>query len=766
MAAAWALARWHAAHAAHAQALDCIAASRRLALTDPTDLGRVLLESACLHATGDLAQARGLLEQAIAQCGDLADLCLAYANTYLNADGSSRGPGADAARLEWINRVYRAEGLAPLALADPAQPLSLENLTAPEAAPLPPAGLPKISVLVPAHNAAATLGMALRSLLVQTWPNLELLVVDDASDDDTARAALDVRAADPRVTVLRHTRNQGAAAARNTALLSASGEILTTHDADDWSHPQKLELQARALLSDPAAATTLSSLARATRALHFLGPWRPGPSLLYDNISSWMIRAEAMRRLGGWDRVRVGEDSELDERATALFGRQARLQVRPRIPLSFALVHEASLTRAPATHIRTVHYGLRRDYRDAARAWRRALHDPEAFRLDPRGPRLPFPIPEANKVDGRADRRYDLIVSADFSMRAGAFHSTYNLLQAAVRAGLRVAVFHWRRYTPESRERLNPAIRRLVGQGAIDLLSAGDQVSASTLVVGFVVVLRHLPDEMPAMTCGRYTVIVNQMAGAWRSRPSGVYNPLDLRAHMRQAFGSEGAWIPISPRVRRLMLEDARYPAPYHEDWTPLIETQEWLREPLRWRGAERALPVVGRHSRDHITKWPATRRALRAAYCADRACEVRLLGGARQAQQILGAWPANWTVFGFNARDVRAFVQDLDVFVHYPHEDYVEEFGRSTIEAMAAGVPAILPPGFEEIFGEAARYAPPAQVWKVVESLWKDRAAYLEQARRGRAFVERHCGLEQLPGRLERLHATALPDGDPAESG
>lgn len=753
-AAAWALARWHAAQGDPHQALACIAAARRLSPPDPRDLAHVLLESACLHAAGSAHHAQRLLDQAMAGRGAHPDLCLAYANTHLSAAGDGLGPEADAARLAWVNRIYRAEGLAPLALADPTSPLTIDNLTAPEAAPLPPSGLPLISVLLPARNAATTLGTALRGLLAQTWANLEVLVVDDASDDDTHQTALQTQAADARVVVLQHARDLGAAGARNTALRAARGALITTHDADDWSHAQKLELQARALLSDADAVGTLSILARATPALHFVGPYRPGPSLLYENLSSLMLRAGDLERLGGWDRVRVGSDTEFSERAAALFGRRALRALRPQVPLSFARVHADSLTRQPETHIRSIYFGLRRDYREAARAWHRTVRSPQELRLDPRSQRLPFPVPGPNRMEGQAQRPFDLIVAADLSMRAGSFHSALNLVLAALQAGLRVGLFHWRRYTPDSRERLNPAARRLAAQGAVELLSAGEQASARTFVIGFAVVLRHLLDELPAVASERQAVIVNQMASAWTSRPSSVYDPLRLRAHMRQLFGVEGVWVPISPRVRRLMMADPRYPPPHDEDWIPLLDAQLWSQKPLRWRGGERPRPVIGRHSRDHTTKWPAGRRALRAAYCVERACEVRVLGGAHRAEQILGGRPSNWTVLDFDALEVQAFLAELDFFVHYPHEDYIEEFGRSTIEAMAAGVPAVLPPDFEEIFGEAAAYARPHEVWGVVEALWRDEQAYLELARRGRAYVERHCGYDQLPGRLERLHA------------
>ena len=212
--------------------------------------------------------------------------------------------------------------------------------------------------------------------------------------------------------------------------------------------------------------------------------------------------------------------------------------------------------------------------------------------------------------------------------------------------------------------------------------------------------------------------------------------------------------MPISARVRALMAADPRYPAPAPDTWTPLIDDDALAAPPPPWRGATRDRPVLGRHGRDHPLKWLADRASLRAAYCAERPCAVRFLGGAHHAKARVGRWPRNWREEAFDARDVRAFLADLDVFLHYPDPDYIEEFGRAPMEALAAGVPVILPPEFAPTFGEAALYAAPDEVWPTVTALWGDRAAWEERARAGRAFVRAHCSYAAFAARLARLQA------------
>jgi hypothetical protein len=199
----------------------------------------------------------------------------------------------------------------------------------------------------------------------------------------------------------------------------------------------------------------------------------------------------------------------------------------------------------------------------------------------------------------------------------------------------------------------------------------------------------------------------------------------------------------------RLMLSDGRYQPIFPWIWNPLIDTESWCSTILRWRGNVRRFPVIGRHSRDHYTKWPANPDDLRSAYCADRPCEVRFLGGVRFAQDIIKKIPKNWNYFTFGSLESKDFLRDIDFFVHYPRDDYIEEFGRAIIEAMAVGVPVILPPCFKETFGAAAIYKNPEEVWSAVLMLWNDQDTYLDQARIGRAFVMEHCDWGKLADRL-----------------
>ena len=101
---------------------------------------------------------------------------------------------------------------------------------------------PVVSVIMPVYNGAQCLPAAVESVLSQTLSELEVLIVDDGSEDDTVRIAEQLAARDSRVQLLRQASNRGQAAARNLALESARGTWVAPVDADDEIRPDRLRL--------------------------------------------------------------------------------------------------------------------------------------------------------------------------------------------------------------------------------------------------------------------------------------------------------------------------------------------------------------------------------------------------------------------------------------------------------------------------------------------------------------------------------------------
>ncbi len=109
--------------------------------------------------------------------------------------------------------------------------------------------IPTVSVVIPTYNRAHLLGRAIQSVLDQTYRDFELIVVDDGSTDNTEEVVEGL--SDERVKYIRHEKNKGGAAARNTGIKAAKGQYIAFQDSDDEWLPEKLEKQMKVFETAP-----------------------------------------------------------------------------------------------------------------------------------------------------------------------------------------------------------------------------------------------------------------------------------------------------------------------------------------------------------------------------------------------------------------------------------------------------------------------------------------------------------------------------------
>lgn len=169
---------------------------------------------------------------------------------------------------------------------------------------------PRVSVVIPTYKRASTIVRAVRSVTDQTMSDLEVVVVDDHSEDGTEEIFRDI--ADDRITFLAHSSNRGGNAARQTGIDASGGELIAFLDADDTWYPEKLERQVAAL--DDAGqgmglAYTWFDQELTTGELIPGGRSTSGglntPALLRGNFigtfSSVIVRRSALEQAGGPD---------------------------------------------------------------------------------------------------------------------------------------------------------------------------------------------------------------------------------------------------------------------------------------------------------------------------------------------------------------------------------------------------------------------------------------------------------------------------------
>ncbi len=136
------------------------------------------------------------------------------------------------------------------------------------------AKLPLVSVVIPAYNQAQFLGSAIQSVLEQSYQNFEIIVVNDASTDDTPQVVAQFK--DPRLEYLVHPQNRGLPAARNTGMRASKGEIIALLDSDDIFHPDKLQAHVDFLAKRPEIGVSYNArfnLNHSSESVRNL--WRP-----------------------------------------------------------------------------------------------------------------------------------------------------------------------------------------------------------------------------------------------------------------------------------------------------------------------------------------------------------------------------------------------------------------------------------------------------------------------------------------------------------
>lgn len=147
--------------------------------------------------------------------------------------------------------------------------------------------MPKVSVIIPAYNCEAYIAQAIQSVLDQSHRDLEIIVVDDGSSDNTLQALAPYL---ERIQLLRQN-NSGVAMARNAGLRAARGELLAFLDADDWWEPQRISMQLAALELFPHASMVFSDFAVADQTGKILMSrgirWKYG-SLGDAHATPWM----------------------------------------------------------------------------------------------------------------------------------------------------------------------------------------------------------------------------------------------------------------------------------------------------------------------------------------------------------------------------------------------------------------------------------------------------------------------------------------------
>lgn len=269
---------------------------------------------------------------------------------------------------------------------------------------------PKVTVIIPAFNAEHTIKHSVDSILQQSWQNLEVIVIDDCSTDNTWQVLQELAKSESRLIVRKNSKNSGPYIAKNLALTIATGDFITGHDADDWSHPERIEKQL-AYIKQYNCPVTLSYMLRMHEDGYFsyLGKrttFSPDGALRKALISTMFDRRFFEKYIGSWDCVRFGADSELFDRIQIALGRK-KIPEAPFVSM-LCLDLETNLTNHPTFGIdkKTGVKGPRVEYKNAWKSWHKVLKQ-NGVRLELGYGRKFFSVPPEAYADIRNVRLID-----------------------------------------------------------------------------------------------------------------------------------------------------------------------------------------------------------------------------------------------------------------------------------------------------------------------------------------------------------------------
>lgn len=150
---------------------------------------------------------------------------------------------------------------------------------------------PAVSVVVPTYNRAHLLGRSIRSVLNQTYQDFEIIVIDDASTDNTEELIMSL--GNEQIRYIRHEKNKGAAAARNTGIKAARGSFIAFQDSDDEWLPEKLEKQMKVFkTSQEEVGMVYSDMWRqhGTKKRYFHAPSiNPEDGIVYERALNYLL---------------------------------------------------------------------------------------------------------------------------------------------------------------------------------------------------------------------------------------------------------------------------------------------------------------------------------------------------------------------------------------------------------------------------------------------------------------------------------------------
>jgi len=421
----------------------------------------------------------------------------------------------------------------------------------------------KVSVILPAYNAETGIQIAVESILTQTWKNIELLIVDDCSTDNTFEVIQKYPKEDDRVKIFQTPKNSGPYVARNIALQAATGDFVTVNDADDWSHEKKIEVQVMHLLENPNFIANSSAHARLTEDLYLYRRGTPG-RYIFPNMSSIMFRREAViEKLGYWDSVRFAADGEFKRRLIKVFGKDSFIDLESG-PLSLPRQSVSSLTSSSAFGYNGFFMGVRKEYVESLEYYHQTHED--LYYAYPQSKRA-FPVPEPmwpereEKIEGK--RAFDVVIAGDFRTVINEQAIEIQTIKATQQkiANGSIGLVQLYQFDLELPLEIAPAIRELINGENLQMLVYGEKINTEKLLIMDYNIVGLEQKYIPQIYPEQVDVLV-------RDVPQNVEK---TEKKIVELFGTQANFHPKNESVRADMLQQLT------DEEKALISNKDWV---------------------------------------------------------------------------------------------------------------------------------------------------------------------------------------------
>ena len=342
--------------------------------------------------------------------------------------------------------------------------------------------------------------------------------------------------------------------------------------------------------------------------------------------------------------------------------------------------------------------------------------------------------------------RVDIAFLADIRFPGGTSTALWNELKAARRHAFSCVLIPLQAKILSRHRPPNARLLRIIDALEIPVLTAHSRVEASLALIYHPTLYTNALSRPAPVRADTFAIVAHQPA---RNAAGELEYDFDAAVrNVRDMHCRTPVILPVGPNVRDSFEAEGRGNLLHEEDWVNLINSDDWPAH--RPRGNLPCL-IVGRHTRPDPLKWPDPATA-RRAYPEIAKAIFRHLGVDARIRKLFEPWPGNWRGIPFLHDGVGEFLHRLDAYAYFHSDLWVEAFGYNVLEALATGLPTVLPPSFHRLFREAAIYATPDEAAEAYERLRLDATLRARMSARARRAASARFGYEGYGTRVRAL--------------